>query len=67
MPQASAAVLRSTPSRTSASASIRRAAFASRLLLAARRNSVEVRARLVIAKAADIPASFCRSERESEF
>jgi len=55
MPQVSAAVFRSLPSRTSARASIRRAALASRLLLAARLISAEVRFRLVIANAADIP------------
>ena len=49
MPQVSAAVFRSMPSSTSASASIRRAACASRLLAAAARSSAAVKSIRVIA------------------
>ena len=49
MPQVSAAVFRSTPSSTSASASIRRAACASRLFAAAARSSAAVKSIRVIA------------------
>ena len=66
MPQVSAAVFRSAPSKTSASASIRRAAFASRLFPAARRSAAAVKSVLVIITADDIPASSCLYGRESE-
>ena len=51
MPQLSAAVLRSTPSMTSASASIRRAAFASAAFAAAARSARADRSVRVIATA----------------
>jgi hypothetical protein len=55
MPQASAAASRECPSSARAIASIRRAAFASRLRAASRRNSAADRSCRVIATA--IPAS----------
>src|SRR5229473_2948778 len=57
MPQVSAAVLRSTPSSTSASASIRRAAALSFSPLAALRSSEAVRSSRVIDTAAPIEAA----------
>src|SRR3977135_804979 len=57
MPQVSAAVLRSTPSSTSASASIRRAAALSFSPLAALRSSEAVRSSRVIDTAAPIDAA----------
>src|ERR1700688_1312787 len=57
MPQVSAAVLRSTPSSTSASASIRRAAAPSFSPLAALRSSEAVRSSRVIDTAAPIDAA----------
>src|ERR1700704_3603263 len=57
MPQVSAAVLRSTPSSTSASASIRRAAALSFSPLAALRSSEAVRSSRVIDTAAPIGAA----------
>ena len=66
MPQVSAAVFRSTPSSTSASASIRRAAVASRLFPAAQRSSAAVSSILVIATADDISLLVCLYGRESE-
>ena len=60
------ALFRSTPSSTSAIASIRRDACASRLRAAPARNSPAVRSRRVIAMAADIPASYCPQPRESQ-
>src|SRR3984893_18153114 len=57
MPQVSAAVLRSTPSSTSASASIRRAAARSFSPLAALRSSEAVRSSRVINTAAPIDAA----------
>src|ERR1700760_4116831 len=62
MPQASAAVLRSTPSRTSASASIRRAAAPSFSPLAALRSSDAVKSRRVIDTAAPIDAAPLKSQ-----
>src|ERR1700688_1668766 len=57
MPQVSAAVLRSTPSSTSASASIRRAAAPSFSPLAALRSSEAVRSSRMIDTAAPIDAA----------
>src|SRR6478609_719763 len=57
MPQVSAAVLRSTPSSTSASASIRRAAALSFSPLAALRSSEAVRSSRLIDTAAPIDAA----------
>src|SRR6266436_3138139 len=57
MPQVSAAVLRSTPSSTSASASIRRAAALSFSPLAALRSSEAVKSSRVINTAAPIDAA----------
>src|SRR6266403_2285202 len=57
MPQVSAAVLRSTPSSTNASASIRRAAALSFSPLAALRSSKAVRSSRVIDTAAPINAA----------
>src|SRR4249920_2535684 len=57
MPQVSAAVLRCTPSSTSASASIRRAAALSFSPLAALRSSEAVRSSRVIDTAAPIDAA----------
>src|SRR3981081_4135312 len=62
MPQVSAAVLRSTPSRTSASASIRRAAALSFSPLAALRSSDAVRSSRVIDTAAPIDAAPLKSQ-----
>src|SRR5438552_18744399 len=59
MPQVSAAVLRSTPSSTSASASIRRAAALFFSPLAALRSSEAVRSSRVIDTAAPIDAAPC--------
>src|SRR6266478_5190417 len=62
MPQVSAAVLRSTPSSTSASASIRRAAALSFSPLAALRSSEAVRSSRVIDTAAPIDAAPLKSQ-----
>src|ERR1700759_1002126 len=62
MPQVSAAVLRSTPSSTSASASIRRAAAPSFSPLAALRSSDAVKSRRVIDTAAPIDAAPLKSQ-----
>src|SRR6478736_4001103 len=62
MPQVSAAVLRSAPSSTSASASIRRAAAPSFSLLAALRSSEAVRSSRVIDTAAPIDAAPLKSQ-----
>ena len=65
MPQISAAVVRSAPSSTSASASIRRAARASLVWPAAARSSLAVSSRRVIS-IAGIPASSASNSIESE-
>src|SRR6266403_781207 len=62
MPQVSAAVLRSTPSSTSASASIRRAAAPSFSPLAALRSSEAVRSSRVIDTPAPIDAAPLKSQ-----
>src|SRR2546429_7142636 len=62
MPQVSAAVLRSTPSSTSASASIRRAAPLFFSPLDALRSSEAVRSSRVIATAAPIDAAPLKSQ-----
>src|SRR6478752_1840171 len=62
MPQVSAAVLRSTPSSTSASPSIRRAAAPSFSPLAALRSSEAVRSSRVIDTAAPIDAAPLKSQ-----
>src|SRR5712664_1654924 len=62
MPQVSAAVLRSTPSSTSASASIRRAAALFFSPLAALRSSEAVRSSRVIDTAAPIDAAPLKSQ-----
>src|SRR6478735_7273762 len=62
MPQVSAAVLRSTPSSTSASASIRRAAALFFSPLAALRSSQAVRSSRVIDTAAPIDAAPLKSQ-----
>src|SRR5207342_2436955 len=62
MPQVSAAVLRSKPSSTSASASIRRAAALSFSPLAALRSSEAVRSSRVIDTAAPIDAAPLKSQ-----
>src|SRR6476620_8764405 len=62
MPQVSAAVLRSTPSSTSASASIRRAAALSFSPLAALRSSEAVRSSRLIDTAAPIDAAPLKSQ-----
>src|SRR6476661_8131790 len=62
MPQVSAAVLRSAPSSTSASASIRRAAAPSFSPLAALRSSEAVRSSRVIDTAAPIDAAPLKSQ-----
>src|ERR1700759_2814696 len=62
MPQVSAAVLRSTPSSTSASASIRRAAAPSFSPLAALRSSDAVKSRRVIDTAATLDAAPLKSQ-----
>src|SRR3974390_2959506 len=62
MPQVSAAVLRSTPSSTSASASIRRAAAPSFSPLAALRSSEAVRSSRVIDTPAPIDAAPLKDE-----
>src|SRR6478672_1318236 len=62
MPQVSAAVLRSAPSSTSASASIRRAAALSFSPLAALRSSEAVRSSRVIDTAAPIDAAPLKSQ-----
>src|SRR6476620_7027629 len=62
MPQVSAAVLRSTPSSTSASASIRRAAALFSSPLAALRSSQAVRSSRVIDTAAPIDAAPLKSQ-----
>src|ERR1700751_5445100 len=62
MPQVSAAVLRSTPSSTSASASIRRAAAPSFSPLAALRSSDAVKSRRVIDTAVPIDAAPLKSQ-----
>src|SRR6266404_4361710 len=68
MPQVAAAVLRSEPSSTSASASIRRAAAPSFSPHAALRSSKAVRSRRVIDTAAPIEvAPLARASIESEF
>src|SRR5882672_9636590 len=62
MPQVSAAILRSKPSSTSASASIRRAAAPSFSSLAALRSSEAVRSSRVIDTAAPIDAAPLKSQ-----
>src|SRR6476659_5909302 len=65
MPQVSAAVLRSTPSSTSASASIRRAAALFFSPLAALRSSQAVRSSRVIEPAAPIDAATPQKQASS--
>src|SRR5207237_4092149 len=66
MPQVSAAVLRSTPSSTSASASIRRAAALFFSPLAALRSSEAVRSSRVIDTAAPIDAAPPQKQASSQ-
>src|SRR5438445_2967793 len=66
MPQVSAAVLRSTPSSTSASASVRRAAALFFSPLAALRSSEAVRSSRVIATAAPIDAAPPQKQASSQ-